>query len=104
MNALARRAVASAIVLGVACWPAIALACAGCSVGNGRNQIQFFWTTVFLSLFPLIMMVAIGWWIVHRTRTFIAEEFRDNEEELLERAHAIRNAQVAKAETVSATE
>lgn len=88
-------ALAGLLALAAACWPALAMACAGCSVANGRNQAQFFWTTVFLSLFPLMMLVAIGWFIVRRSRAFIGEEFRDNEEELLEQAHAIRDAMSA---------
>ena len=87
-----RRAAVALGALAVTLWPRLALACAGCSVGNGRNQVQFFWTTVFLSLFPLALLVAIGWWIVRQCRGFIKDEFRDDEEELLEKAHAIRDA------------
>jgi hypothetical protein len=95
MNAGVRRAVAALFALAVTLWPRLALACAGCSVGNGRNQTQFFWTTVFLSLFPLAMLVAIGWWVVRQSRSFIKDEFHDDEEELLEQAHAIRDAMAA---------
>ena len=84
-------AVLTAAVL--ASWPALAHACATCGIGNGRNNIQIFWSTITLSLLPLILLAGLGVWIVRRTRAFIREEFRDGDEQLLQQADAIRATQ-----------
>lgn len=73
-----RRAVVLATVL--ALLPAVAQACPTCGVGNGRNKIAFFVTTVFLSLLPLAMLAGIILWIVRNSRSFIASEFRESDE------------------------
>jgi hypothetical protein len=60
--------------------PALALACPSCGVGNGRNKMAFFVTTVFLSLLPLALIGAGLFWLARRGRAFIASEFRESDE------------------------
>jgi hypothetical protein len=61
--------------------PSLALACAACNVGNGRNKMAFFLTTIFLSLLPLALIGAGIFWIARNARGFIASEFRESDEE-----------------------
>ena len=60
--------------------PAIAAACPSCGVGNGRNKMAYFVTTIFLSLLPLGLIGAGLFWLVRRGRSFIAGEFRESDE------------------------
>jgi hypothetical protein len=60
--------------------PAIAAACAACGVGNGRNTMAFFITTIFLSLLPLAFIGGLMLWIARNSRSFIAGEFRESDE------------------------
>ena len=61
--------------------PALALACPSCGVGNGRNKMAFFITTVFLSLLPLALIGAGLFWLARRGRAFIGSEFRESDED-----------------------
>lgn len=60
--------------------PAIAAACPACGVGNGRNKMAFFITTIFLSLLPLAFIGGLMLWIARSSRSFIAGEFRESDE------------------------
>ena len=63
--------------------PALAAACPACGVGNGRNTMAFFITTIFLSLLPLAFIGGLMLWIARSSRSFIAGEFRESDEEPL---------------------
>ena len=97
-----RAAIAAGASLMLALCPALALACATCGIGNGRNNTEIFWSTIFLSLFPLVMFGVIITWIVRRSRAFIRDEFRDDDEQLLAQADAIRAQQSAASGTGAA--
>ena len=60
--------------------PAVAAACPTCGVGNGRNKMAYFITTIFLSLLPLALIGGAMLWIARRSRSFIAGEFRESDE------------------------
>ncbi len=60
--------------------PSLAAACAACGVGNGRNKMAFFLTTVFLSLLPLALIGAGLFWLARKGRDFVASEFRESDE------------------------
>jgi hypothetical protein len=60
--------------------PALAAACPACGVGNGRNTMAFFITTIFLSLLPLAFIGGLMLWIARSSRSFIAGEFRESDE------------------------
>lgn len=90
MSARIRGSIAGLAAAVVGAWPSLALACAACGVGNGRNRAQFFWTTVFLSLLPPAVFVGIAAWLLAKTRGKIREEFEDRDEALLAEADAIR--------------
>ena len=60
--------------------PSAALACAACGAGVDRNRSVFLFTTIMLSLLPL-MLVGVGLlWIVLRSRERLAAEFAEREE------------------------
>lgn len=61
--------------------PAVAAACPTCGVGNGRNKMAFFVTTIFLSLLPLGIIGAGLYWLSRKGRAFIASEFRESDED-----------------------
>jgi hypothetical protein len=56
--------------------PQQALACSVCYSANEANRMAFLDTTIFLSLFPLLMIGGIAWWI---WRQVIAAQIRDGE-------------------------
>jgi len=60
--------------------PAIAAACPVCGVGNGRNKMAFFITTIFLSLLPLAFIGGLMLYVARSSRSFIAGEFRESDE------------------------
>ncbi len=61
--------------------PAIAAACPTCGVGNGRNKMAYFVTTIVLSLLPLGIIAAGLFYLVRKGRAFIATEFRESDED-----------------------
>jgi hypothetical protein len=75
-----RRVLAAVLAAALTALPSLALACAACGVGNGRNKMAFFLTTLFLSLLPLGLIGAGLLWIVRNSRAFIASEFRESDE------------------------
>jgi predicted anti-sigma-YlaC factor YlaD len=77
----ARRASAALLAAVLTSLPALAAACPTCGVANGRNKVAFFVTTVFLSLLPLGLIGAGLLWIVRNSRSFIAGEFRESDEQ-----------------------
>ena len=76
----ARRAVAALVAACLTALPALAQACAACGVGNGRNKMAFFVTTVFLSLLPLTFIAGVIVWLVRNARGWVASEFRESDE------------------------
>ena len=60
--------------------PAIAAACPVCGVGNGRNKMAFFITTIFLSLLPLAFIGGLMLYVARSSRSFIAGEFRESDD------------------------
>lgn len=60
--------------------PSIAAACPTCGVGNGRNKMAYFVTTIVLSLLPLGIIAGGLLWLVRKGRSFIASEFRESDE------------------------
>lgn len=77
----ARRAFAPLLAALLTSLPAIAAACPSCGVGNGRNKMAFFLTTIFLSLLPLALIGAGLFYLARKGRTFLASEFRESDEE-----------------------
>lgn len=75
-----RRLFATLLAAVLTSLPALAAACPSCGVGNGRNKMAFFVTTIFLSLLPLGLIGAGLFWLSHRGRAFIASEFRESDE------------------------
>jgi hypothetical protein len=78
---VSRRPFAALLAAALTALPSLALACAACGVGNGRNKMAFFLTTIFLSLLPLGLIGAGILWIVRHSRSFIASEFRESDED-----------------------
>jgi len=76
-----RRLFAALLAAVLTALPAIAAACPTCGVGNGRNKMAFFVTTIFLSLLPLGIIGAGLFWLARKGRSFIASEFRESDEE-----------------------
>lgn len=75
-----RRLFAALLAAVLTSLPAIAAACPTCGVGNGRNKMAYFLTTIFLSLLPLAFIGGVMLWIVRSSRSFIASEFRESDE------------------------
>jgi len=75
-----RRILAAPLAAALLALPSIASACAACGVGNGRNAMAFFITTIFLSLFPLAILGAGIFWLARNAREFLASEFRESDE------------------------
>lgn len=75
-----RRLLATLLAAVLTSLPALAAACPSCGVGNGRNKMAFFVTTIFLSLLPLGLIGAGLFWLSRRGRAFIASEFRESDE------------------------
>jgi len=78
---VSRRPFAALLACALTALPSQALACAACGVGNGRNKMAFFLTTIFLSLLPLGLIGAGLLWIVRNSRAFIASEFHESDED-----------------------
>jgi hypothetical protein len=76
-----RRLFATLLAAVLTALPAIAAACPTCGVGNGRNKMAFFVTTIFLSLLPLGIIAAGLFWLARKGRSIIASEFRESDEE-----------------------
>lgn len=76
-----RRILATLLAAVLTALPAIALACPSCGVGNGRNKMAFFVTTVFLTLLPLSLIGAGLFWLARKGRAFIGSEFRESDED-----------------------
>lgn len=76
----ARRPLAALLAAALLALPATASACAACGVGNGRNKMAFFLTTIFLSLLPLALIGAGLFWLARKGRGFLASEFRESDE------------------------
>jgi hypothetical protein len=76
-----RRLLATLLAAVLTSLPAVAAACPTCGVGNGRNKMAFFVTTIFLSLLPLGIIGAFLFWIARNSRSFIASEFRESDED-----------------------
>lgn len=75
-----RRLFAALLAAFLVCLPALAAACPACGVGNGRNKMAFFITTIFLSLLPLAFIGGLMLWVVRSSRSFIAGEFRESDD------------------------
>ena len=84
----ARRAFAPLLAALLTSLPASASACAVCGVGNGRNKMAFFLTTIFLSLLPLGLIGAGLVYLARKGRAFLASEFRESDEEPVAEAPA----------------
>ena len=60
--------------------PAAAHACAVCGAGVDRNRAVFLFTTILLSVLPLILVGAGLLWIALRSRERLKEEFSEREQ------------------------
>lgn len=63
--------------------PSAALACAACGAGVDRNRSVFLFTTIMLSLLPLMLVGAGLLWIALRSRERLAAEFAEREAPLV---------------------
>ncbi len=59
--------------LAVVLAPAAALACAVCTGGGEESKTAFILTTIGMSVAPLAMLGALGWWIWRRVRAVESE-------------------------------
>ena len=46
-----------------AVWPSVGLACSVCFDATSESQQAFIGTTIFLSLFPLMLIGGGAWWV-----------------------------------------
>lgn len=72
-----KRAIAVAMLLAV---PTAAQACAACGAGVDRNRSIFLFTTILLSLLPLVLVGSGLLWIALRSRERLKAEFAEREE------------------------
>ena len=73
----ARGAVTTGLVLVLLWAPSISYACSQCLATRTRaNQLAFIWTTVFLSVTPLLVIGGILLWLRKKTREADAKQFR----------------------------
>lgn len=64
-----RKAYAPLLVFALLCAPSVSHACSMCMATRTReNQLAFIWTTVFLSVTPLVAIGGIALWLRHRIR------------------------------------
>ena len=61
-------------------WAGAAHACAVCVTANERNRLAFFFTTIFLTLLPLGLIVAGLYWLSRHAKGLLAAEFEDRDE------------------------
>lgn len=61
-------------------WAGAAHACAVCVTANERNRLAFFFTTIFLTLLPLGLIVAGLYWLSRHAKGRLAAEFEDRDE------------------------
>jgi hypothetical protein len=77
MKRAMKRAIAAVMLLAV---PTAARACAACGAGVDRNRSIFLFTTILLSLLPLVLVGSGLLWIALRSRERLAAEFGEREE------------------------
>ncbi len=61
-------------------WASMAHACAVCVTANERSRLAFFFTTIFLTLLPLGMIIGGLSWLSRNARDKWAGEFEDRDE------------------------
>ncbi len=75
------RIVARVGALAVLClWTCPVHACAVCVTASERNRLAFFFTTIFLTLLPLGLIVAGLFWLSRHAKGLLAAEFEDRDE------------------------
>ncbi len=76
-----RRWLARLAALAVAgLWALPAHACAVCVTASERNRLAFFFTTIFLTLLPLGLIVVGLLWLSRHAKGALAGEFEDRDE------------------------
>ena len=65
-NRITRRLAGVAALLGALGVPEVAAACSVCFSATEAARGAFIWTTVFLSLLPLGLLLGGGWWLYRR--------------------------------------
>jgi hypothetical protein len=60
--------------LAIAAVPESALACSVCYAGAEESRKAFLLTTLLLSVLPLAMLGALGWWLWRHAREVEAEQ------------------------------
>ncbi|MEO5987474.1 MAG: hypothetical protein ABIU54_09035 [Candidatus Eisenbacteria bacterium] len=67
--------------LAAAClWTGVANACAVCVTANERSRLAFFFTTIFLTLLPLGLIIGGLYWLSRNAHDVFAGEFADRDE------------------------
>ena len=61
-------------------WTGAAHACAVCVTASERNRLAFFFTTIFLTLLPLGLIVGGLYWLSRHAKGALAGEFEDRDE------------------------
>jgi len=61
-------------------WAGAVHACAVCVTASERNRLAFFFTTIFLTLLPLGLIVAGLYWLSRHSKGLLAAEFEDRDE------------------------
>ena len=57
-------------MLGLLFAPEIANACAVCFSSSAETLEAFYFTTIFLTLLPIVMILTIGYWLYSKHRKF----------------------------------
>jgi hypothetical protein len=92
----------TAAILLLAC-PTLAHACAVCNMlGNERNRLAFFSTTVFLSLVPLGLIAWGAIWLFRRGGAAMRDEFMDRDELSAEEGGVVPSASESPSEHMDA--
>ena len=78
--------------IAVALTPGLALACAVCGGGPDRANLAFLISTIFLSLFPLALIVGGLLWLRRHAGAVMASEFLDRDDLAIAAARAAESA------------